>query len=455
MCKVNLKRLIVKKEVAAILEILTSTLGKSVAVQDACGETVFGDVGQHGARHPVRVKDKVVGWAVGDRDGVEAFASLLSHLVAMEVEKKALGRETLEKYKEVSALSSITEKLAANLDPIAVSKLVIEEVKALIKAENVSIMLTDTETGVFEIMAASDEGFNPMTDLTGKGIISHVFRTGKGEIVNDLTADPRYVPGSERISSLICVPLKIKDEVFGVINVTSSEPKDFTARDLQLLSTLAFQAAAAIQNARLYNSLKEAMLNTIHSLVMTIGKRDAYTWGHTIRVKEYSMVIAKEMGLSEEEMERLQLAAALHDIGKIGIRDSVLQKDGWLSDEEYAIIKQHTIYGEEIIQPNKFLRFIIPGIRHHHERYDGTGYPDRLQGGQIDLIARIIAVADAFDAMTTERPYRKILSYARAVDELQINAGTQFDPDVVQAFIKVIAPQINGKRLLAPGGSEE
>lgn len=435
-------RLLGKKEVTATIELFAAASKMSVAVQDAGGKTVFGDTRQLAARYPVCVKDAVVGWVVGDRAGAESVASLLSHLAALEVEKKALGRETLEKYKEITALSSVTEKLAANLDPIAISILVIEEVRALIKADNVSIMLTNEETGAFEIVAASGEEFHPKMTLKGKGIAGHVFRTGKGEIINDLSADARYVPGAARISSLMCVPLKIKNEVIGVINVSSSVPTDYTAGDLQLLSMLAFHAAAAIQNARLYNNLKEAMLTTIHSLVTTIGKRDAYTWGHTMRVKEYSMVIAKEMGLSKEETERLQLAAALHDIGKIGIRDSVLLKDGRLSDDEFTVIKQHTIYGEEIIQPIKCLRFIIPGIRQHHERYDGTGYPDRLKGEQIDLIARIIAVADSFDAMTTDRPYRRVFSHARALDELRVNAGTQFDPEVVQAFIRAVDPKI-------------
>lgn len=432
---------------AATIKTLASALGASVSVQDTVGKTVYGDAVQPAVRYPVRVKDIVVGWVLGDRAGVEAVASLLSHLSALEIEKKALGRETLEKYTEITALSSVTEKLAANLDPIAVSQLVIEDVMALIKADNVSIMLANEETSVFEITAASGKEYHPITTLNCKSIADYVFRTGKGEIVNDLSADDRYVPGAIRISSLMYAPLKIKDEVIGMINVSNSEPTDYSAGDLQLLSTLAFHAAAAIQTARLYNNLKEAMLTTIHSLVMTIGKRDAYTGDHTMRVKEYSVAVAKEMGLSEEETERLQLAASLHDVGKIVIRDSILLKEGQLSDEEFDVIKHHTIFGEEIIKPIKFLRLVIPGIRQHHERYDGTGYPDRLHGKQIDLIARIIAVADSFDAMTTDRPYRKALSHASAVDELQVHSGTQFDPEVVQTFIRVIVNKMKDAKV--------
>ncbi|MBA7578365.1 Cyclic di-GMP phosphodiesterase response regulator RpfG [subsurface metagenome] len=156
---------------------------------------------------------------------------------------------------------------------------------------------------------------------------------------------------------------------------------------------------------------------------------------------EYSTCIGEELGLSDDEIQRLKLAAILHDVGKIGIPDYVLLKKGKLTDEEFETIKKHPDYGDDIVRNVKQLQHMIPGIRHHHERYDGSGYPDGLEGNEADIVARIIAVADAFDAMTSDRPYRKSLNQLLALEELKKYRGTQFDPDAVKAFMKVYRNQ--------------
>jgi len=204
------------------------------------------------------------------------------------------------------------------------------------------------------------------------------------------------------------------------------------AEEIKLLSGLAFQAAVAIENARLYDTF----LTTVQTLAETIEKRDPYTGGHTRRVMDYSIAIAQELKLSDSQIEKIRLAAILHDIGKIKIRDNILLKNGKLTSAEFEEIKMHPIYAEEILNPIKHLRDIIPGVKYHHERFDGTGYPEGLEGGKIDIMARIIAVADAFDAMTSDRPYRKGLSNDVALEELRNNGGTQFDPEVVSAFCR-------------------
>lgn len=218
------------------------------------------------------------------------------------------------------------------------------------------------------------------------------------------------------------------------------------------MSALAFQAAADIENARLYDSLKETFLTTVHILAETIEKRDPYTGGHIKRVMNYSMAVGKELGLPELEMEHLELAAVLHDIGKIGIKDCVLLKKRRLTADEFEDIKMHPIYAEEILDHIKHLRGVIPGVKHHHERYDGSGYPEQLKGDSIDIIARIISVVDAFDAMTTDRPHRKKMDLASAFGELRENSGTQFDPRVVEAFFKAYS---NGQILIKEEGLDE
>ncbi|RMG02473.1 MAG: HD domain-containing protein, partial [Nitrospirae bacterium] len=162
-----------------------------------------------------------------------------------------------------------------------------------------------------------------------------------------------------------------------------------------------------------------------------------YTGGHTERVKRYSLLVGERMGLSTEETEALQLAAVLHDVGKIGVRDAILLKGGKLDAEEYKLMSMHAEFGAKVLERVENLNEVIAGIRHHHERFEGGGYPDGLKGEEIPLIARIISVTDTFDAMTTTRPYREALSPDEAVRELHREAGRQFDPEVVKVFVEL------------------
>lgn len=435
MIKVSLRSLVMKNEVRRIIEQIMSLINTPVFIQDLEGMTLLGGIDQAlPFRYPVEIENRTIGWVYGGEQS-SVLASLLSCLANQELEKKSLGREALVKYKEITLLYDLAEKLTASLDPAEIAQLVIDEAKRLIEADNTSVMLVNEENGMLEVIASSGKELHPGEGLkTGAGIAGSVVLSGRAEIINDIPSDLRYVHGAIRVSSLMCAPLKIKDRVIGVIYISSEDPVQYTAEDLKLLSAIAFQAAADIENARLYDSLKEAFLTTVYTLAETIEKRDPYTGGHTKRVMNYSIAIGKVLGLSEVEIRKLELAAVLHDIGKIGIKDCILLKKRKLTAPEFEEIKMHTIYAEEILNHIKHLRDIIPGVKYHHERYDGTGYPEKLRGDDIDIIARIIAVADAFDAMTTDRPYRKGLSLQMAFDELRINAGTQFDPEMVKAF---------------------
>jgi diguanylate cyclase (GGDEF)-like protein/putative nucleotidyltransferase with HDIG domain len=178
-----------------------------------------------------------------------------------------------------------------------------------------------------------------------------------------------------------------------------------------------------------------ALLNTIQTLIMVINARDRYTYGHSERVVRYASAIARGMGMSDEQVRFMKYAAYLHDIGKIEISREILNKKGPLTNEERALIKQHTLFGASIIEPIKSLELVIPCVLHHHERYDGLGYPNGLAGGAIPLEARILAVADSFDAMMSNRPHRDALEFAEARAELEHCAGSQFDPKVVEVFL--------------------
>jgi putative nucleotidyltransferase with HDIG domain len=242
------------------------------------------------------------------------------------------------------------------------------------------------------------------------------------------------------LKTVLCVPLKHKGTVRGVIYVDSHNvTRGFSDGDRQLMEALADHAAIAIENARLVEENNEMFFSTIEALAEAIEKRDPYTGGHTRRVLEISLDIAGEMNLGPHEREILKLAALLHDIGKIGIDDQILRKQTTLTPEEFGLIKKHPEIGCEIVKHIRKLQDVIPGILMHHEKMDGTGYPLGHLRKQIPLTARIVAVADAYDAMVSDRPYRKGRSREAAVAELERVKDVQFDPEVVDAFRKVIA----------------
>ena len=183
---------------------------------------------------------------------------------------------------------------------------------------------------------------------------------------------------------------------------------------------------------------QELFLETIKTLAAAIDAKDPYTHGHSERVSSFSMAISRHLGLGQEEVFRVHIAAILHDVGKLGIRESILNKPGGLSDEEFDIMRQHPSIGAQIMSPIRMLKDIIPGIRNHHETWNGKGYPDQLKGEEIPMVARIIGIADTFDAMTTTRPYQQAMTLDYVLDKMRSMSGTRFDPVVIDAFIAAV-----------------
>ena len=225
--------------------------------------------------------------------------------------------------------------------------------------------------------------------------------------------------------------------------------QEFLSADLEMLKALSESAGIAIENARLFKDLQEAYVSTVRLLVSRIEEKDPYTHGHTERVAGYSVAIARELGFPPEEIQRIQFGAFLHDIGKVHTQSEVLQKPGALTEEEWMMVKAHPVRGAEMIRGVKFLERVTDMVRHHHERVDGRGYPDGLTGDQISIGAKIVNVADAFDAMTTNRPYRASLTVEKAIGQLVEKAGTQFAAEIVQVFV----PAVKAGRISVTGGS--
>lgn len=240
-------------------------------------------------------------------------------------------------------------------------------------------------------------------------------------------------------SSLLSAPLKTHASMLGVINLGRSETKpSFADEDRNFLSTMASQAAAYIENRLLIDSLRQSYIATVRALAEATDAKDHYTRGHSSRVAKYAVAIARELKLPANDIEGVETAAYLHDVGKIGISDKILMKPGRLTLDEMETVRGHPKIGANILSPINFPWEIVPIIFQHHERYSGGGYPNKLSYDNIHIGARILNVADSYEAMTSERPYRAALSHQTAVDELKKGSGTQFDPLVVDAFLRLI-----------------
>lgn len=235
------------------------------------------------------------------------------------------------------------------------------------------------------------------------------------------------------LSDMFFAPLEIQGAAYGLLGVNGT-PHELSVIELEIFCSLGSQAAVAMENAKLYQKLHNTFLHTAEALAEAINSRDPYTGGHTRRVQDYALQLATSLGMNEIEKKPLRLAAILHDIGKIGIPDAILRKADKLNIEEKRKMNDHPRIGAKILGHVEEMKEVIPGILHHHEWFDGSGYPDGLKGESIPLHARIIAVVDAFDALTTDRPYRQASTAVETLDILDMDSGGHFDPKLLSLF---------------------
>lgn len=362
---------------------------------------------------------------------------------------KHLQDEMLEncaKSAQIKTLLHVSTMINSSLNIQEIKTKTIEAAMIMADAEAASLLLIDeiTHDLFFDVaLGTTGEDIKNIHIPQNCGIVGNAIKDKKAIIVNNAQEDPDFYPIIDQelnftTRNIVCIPIKLKDKMIGVLEILNKKNGHFYDVDLHLLNALANQIAVALDNANLYENQKHMFYSIITALVETIDKKDVYTGGHSKRVQEYSLMIARGLGLTDAETNRLELASILHDVGKIGITDQILNKNSTLTDEEFNEIKKHPVYGEEILKHFADLKDIIPGIKHHHERYDGQGYPDHLIGDNIDIIARIIAVADAYDAMISGRSYKAKITPQDAIAEISRCKGTQFDPKIADLFCNQI-----------------
>lgn len=386
------------------------------------------------------------------------------HVVQRGIEKQRMAAENL-RLREALSLYKVSEAIAASLSLDQVLETVAESCLHEVRADLVSTWLDDGEGGYFERLRRraphldhathgseappprrprgdtppppAIRGEHPAPELGALDPLKLIEHLGpEHQLIEQGTRGLAYFKTEPELPlhSLVAVPLRVQQRLIGFIASASfTRGKRFDEGQRKMLSIVASRAAAAIENARLYEDLQATFQQTIEGLAKAIDKMDRYTAGHSDRVAIYAVFLAKRLGLGPEECEIVRQSALMHDIGKIGCVLN-LNKPGKLTSNEYEEFKKHPVYGRDILDPIKFLHPLIPGVHLHHERWDGRGYPLRMKGNEIPIIARIISVADTYDAMTSNRSYRRALPHEVALAEIERCSSAQFDPDIAGTF---------------------
>jgi len=349
------------------------------------------------------------------------------------------------KVDEVTTLYEVSRALSSTLDLDALLDSTLDAALRSFGVDSGYLVLRDHTTSELRLRASRGVAVNaPDARAVRASMSEWVVGQGRPLIFNPphKPSDMANVDSLTGALAAVCVPLQSSEGVIGAIAVGSRDPDvRFRSDDVRLLSTIANHLAIAIGNTELFESLQDAYLATVRSLAAAVDAKEPHMRGHSERVAVFARATAEKMGLSHDQRTALEMASYLHDIGKIGISGHILRKQGRLTPEEVAVMRHHPLIGANILRPVAFPWPIAPVVRHHHERYDGTGYPAGLRGEEIPLLARVLAVTDAYEAMIADRPYRSGFSEECAVAELRECAGTQFDPTVVEALVQVLADE--------------
>jgi len=406
---------------------------------------------------PMLVRNQVEGVAFVARRVSEPFSGNDIELIKLMVSHATLVASHISLFNDslemsvtmarrsdvIFTLDEINKSISSSLSHDQILETAVERIGWIIRSNFISILVQVKGSLIVQVSRGTGvrvpENFAPGNRLIGTSVAEEAFLSGENQQVTGLGEldEPGRADAALKLSgleSLLAIPLISKETTKGVLLLGRSDPGRFSAEDIFAIEKIAAQVAVALENANLYEELRELFISTVASLTNAIDAKSPWTWGHSERVMHLAVALCRELGLDETLTERVRLGALLHDIGKIGVIDALLDIKAPLTDKDFVPMRLHPEVGVAILEPIERLRDVLPGILHHHEWFDGSGYPKGLKGEEIPQEARVIAVADAFDAMISNRPYRGASHTGEALDELRCFAGTQFDPAVVRAL---------------------
>lgn len=370
----------------------------------------------------------------------QEMAILIKELQKARLEAQQLSTALADAWEELILLYELSEQMRGVLDVDQAVELALVHAMGIMNAEGCGILLRSEDEWELHGANCPTGREDWLRSELAKGLAEETLKRKRGFILNDLVhhlqwGDLAHFFG---VFNVAVVPLNPGGHAQGALLAWNHRQGEFTSGDLKLLSTIAAQTGGVVESAFLYQRLQQTFRGTIRAMAVAVDAKSPWTAGHSIRVTRYAVDLAVAIGLSESEIERVEISGLLHDIGKIGVPDSILNKPDKLTSEEWQIMKQHTVIGYEMLKDIwQFRGEILDGVLYHHERVDGKGYPFGLRGEEIPFMGRLLAVADGFDAMTSDRPYRLGMPKEKALQILMEGAGSQWDKDLVKAFVDV------------------
>ncbi|MFQ5489423.1 MAG: HD domain-containing phosphohydrolase [Phycisphaerae bacterium] len=379
------------------------------------------------------------------------MVNLLEHMLDREMAVSDLADALSTGYEELNLLYTLLSTIATKVDPAEIGRGLVAEAARTLGCRRVSLLVLDEKKEKYRVLASvglPPDAIGSEMSVSGS-VASKSLDLHDPLVVNHIADYPDLAALSKgqydsNSFAVVRVPLKARGEALGMITVTErKDGSEFTARDHKLLQGLSAMGASALLNCRLHTEVNRQMLSTIHALVSAIDAKDHYTHDHAGRVSKLCVATARKLGVVDQaELREIELAGLMHDIGKIGIPDAILSKPGNLTAAERAKVTEHAEIGAAIVGHIPGLERVALAIRHHHERHDGLGYPSELRGDEVPLASSLIAVADTYDALTTDRPYRKGCDPQSAIDEIRRCQGTQLNPEAVDALVEIVSGQL-------------
>lgn len=464
----------VRGQCADLVEHLAQATRTALAVLGPDGDVIFASPGSEdggaampdptpSSAAPIESAAGAVGRIVayqGEIDLGPLLASLADEIgnrFALERDLTKMTDDLTDAYDQINLLYRFTRVLRPDGEFLSTSKRLLEEASDLVPKRLLVLYMPKRDS--FTWSTGSEKPAESLAWLTANRASFRRIQTELRQEVERAGSpeDARHrghMTTAAGPVAYVVMPVLARSEVVGLIGVFADEKGGpIETGEIRILESLAKELSTTVTTMELRHELRHLLFNVVRSLVNAIEAKDRYTRGHSERVFVSSVQIGERLGLSPDEIQSLSWASLLHDIGKISIDERILNKPGRLTDEEYEKIRNHPVAGCMMLEPIEQLQSILPGVRHHHERWDGTGYPDGLRGQDIPLLSRIIAVADTYDAIVSARPYRPADSEAYAVGVVRAAAGSQFDPKVVSAFLNLVAEGEIGGLATADAGS--